>query len=76
MNARTEATVRPFIDLFLMISNPAGSVLQRFSRGFFDVPERSRAQLGLYALALERITGIPVKQRALCLIGQGKTLEV
>ncbi|MBR2697903.1 MAG: UvrD-helicase domain-containing protein [Clostridia bacterium] len=38
--------------------------------------ERYRAQLGLYALALERITGIPVKQRALCLIGQGKTLEV
>ena len=38
--------------------------------------EHYRAQLGLYALALERITGLPVKQRALCLIGQGKTLEV
>lgn len=32
-------------------------------------------QLGLYALALERITGMPVKARVLCLIGQGKTVE-
>lgn len=35
-----------------------------------------RAQLGLYALALERITGTPVKQRTLCLIAQNSTLEV
>ena len=35
-----------------------------------------RSQLSLYALALRRITDIPVKQRALCLIGQGKTVEV
>ena len=37
---------------------------------------RYRSQLKLYALALERITGIPVKERVLCLIGQGKTVEV
>ena len=35
-----------------------------------------RAQLSLYALALERITGIPVKQRVLCLIAQDRILEV
>ena len=36
---------------------------------------RYRSQLKLYALALERITGIPVKERVLCLIGQGKTVQ-
>ena len=35
-----------------------------------------RSQLRLYALALERITGIPVKQRTLCLIARNETLEV
>lgn len=35
-----------------------------------------RNQLNLYATALERVTRIPVKQRVLCLIGQGKTVEV
>ena len=35
-----------------------------------------RSQLNLYAAALRRITGIPVKQRTLCLIAQGKLLEV
>lgn len=35
-----------------------------------------KSQLSLYALALERITGIAVKERTLCLIGQGKTIEV
>lgn len=33
-------------------------------------------QLALYALALERITGLPVKQRLLCLLGSGETVEV
>ena len=33
-------------------------------------------QLTVYALALERITGMPVKQRALCLLESGGTLEV
>ncbi len=33
-------------------------------------------QLGVYALALERVTGLPVKQRALCLLSGGGTLEV
>ena len=35
-----------------------------------------RSQLRLYALALERITGMPVKERVLCLISQGRTLAV
>jgi len=38
--------------------------------------EHYRAQLGLYALALQRITGRPVKQRTLCLIAQDRTLQV
>ena len=33
-------------------------------------------QLKVYALALERITGMPVKQRLLCLLESGETLEV
>mgnify|MGYP002626865249 CR=1 FL=1 len=33
-------------------------------------------QLKVYALALERITGRPVKQRLLCLLSSGGTLEV
>ena len=33
-------------------------------------------QLRLYALALQRITGMPVKQRTLCLIAQGRLLEL
>ncbi len=33
-------------------------------------------QLTVYALALERITGMPVKQRLLCLLESGGTLEV
>ena len=33
-------------------------------------------QLSVYALALEKITGMPVKQRLLCLLGSGGTLEV
>ncbi len=33
-------------------------------------------QLKVYALALERVTGIPVKQRALCLLSGGGMLEV
>ena len=33
-------------------------------------------QLKVYALALERITGMPVKQRLLCLLSSGGTLEV
>lgn len=40
------------------------------------IREHYRAQLGLYALALERITGRPVKQRTLCLIAQDRILEV
>ena len=35
-----------------------------------------RSQLRLYALALERITRIPVKQRTLCLIARNETLDV
>ena len=35
-----------------------------------------RSQLRLYALALERITGLPVRQRILCLIARNETLEV
>lgn len=35
-----------------------------------------RKQLHLYALALERITGIPVRQRLLCLISANAVLEV
>ena len=35
-----------------------------------------RHQLHLYAAALERITHIPVRERTLCLIAQGRTLEV
>ena len=35
-----------------------------------------RSQLNLYAAALRRITGIPVRQRTLCLIAQGKLLDV
>ena len=33
-------------------------------------------QLNVYALALNRITGLPVKQRTLCLLHSGGTLEV
>ncbi len=33
-------------------------------------------QLKVYALALERVTGLPVKQRALCLLSSGGLLEV
>ena len=33
-------------------------------------------QLKVYALALERVTGLPVKQRVLCLLSGGGTLEV
>ena len=33
-------------------------------------------QLGVYALALRRITGLPVKERLLCLLHSGGTLEV
>ena len=33
-------------------------------------------QLRVYALALERITGLPVRQRLLCLLGAGQVLEV
>ncbi len=33
-------------------------------------------QLNVYALALSRITGLPVKQRTLCLLHSGGTLEV
>ena len=33
-------------------------------------------QLTVYALALERITGLPVRQRLLCLLGSGGTVEV
>ena len=40
------------------------------------IREHYRAQLGLYALALERITGRPVKQHTLCLIAQDRILEV
>ena len=35
-----------------------------------------RNQLALYATALERITGIPVKQRLLCLLRRGMVLEL
>lgn len=35
-----------------------------------------RAQLSVYALALERITGIPVRQRLLCLLASNAVLEV
>ena len=35
-----------------------------------------QSQLRLYALALQRITHMPVKQRTLCLISQNKTLDV
>lgn len=35
-----------------------------------------RKQLNVYALALERVTGLPVKQRLLCLMHSGGTLEV
>ena len=31
-------------------------------------------QLGIYALALERITGIRVRSKGLCLLSSGKTL--
>ena len=33
-------------------------------------------QLKVYALALERITGLPVRQKLLCLLGAGQVLEV
>ena len=33
-------------------------------------------QLKVYALALECVTGLPVKQRALCLLSSGGLLEV
>ena len=33
-------------------------------------------QLKVYALALERVTGLPVRQRALCLLSSGGLLEV
>ena len=35
-----------------------------------------QSQLRLYALALQRITHMPVKQRTLCLISQNRTLDV
>jgi ATP-dependent helicase/nuclease subunit A len=40
------------------------------------VREHYRKQLSVYALALERITGIPVSQRLLCLISANMVLEV
>ena len=33
-------------------------------------------QLNVYALALERITGMKVKQRLLCLLHSGETIQV
>ena len=41
-----------------------------------SIREHYRKQLSVYALALERITGIPVKQRLLCLISANMVLEV
>lgn len=38
--------------------------------------ERYRPQLSVYALALERITGIPVREKLLCLLGQAQVVEV
>ena len=38
--------------------------------------ERYQPQLSVYALALERITGIPVREKLLCLLGQAQTVEV
>jgi len=40
------------------------------------VREHYHKQLSVYALALERITGIPVRQRLLCLISANMVLEV
>jgi ATP-dependent helicase/nuclease subunit A len=40
------------------------------------VRDHYRKQLSVYALAIERITGIPVKQRLLCLISADMVLEV
>ena len=40
------------------------------------VRKHYQKQLGVYALSLERITGIPVRQRLLCLISAGMVLEV
>ena len=38
--------------------------------------ERYRAQLSVYALALERVTGIPVRQKLLCLLASNDVLEL
>lgn len=38
--------------------------------------EHYRKQLNVYALALERITGVPVAERYLCLLSKGLALEV
>ncbi|MEE1200402.1 MAG: PD-(D/E)XK nuclease family protein, partial [Christensenellales bacterium] len=38
--------------------------------------EHYRKQLKVYGLALQRITGIPVKERLLCLLGADQVLEV
>ncbi len=38
--------------------------------------QRYRAQLRLYALALERITGIPVSEIRLCLLRSGEALQI
>ena len=38
--------------------------------------EHYRKQLNVYALALERITGVPVAEKYLCLLTKGLALEV
>ena len=38
--------------------------------------QRYRPQLAVYALALARITGIPVRQKLLCLLATGEVLDV
>ena len=35
-----------------------------------------RRQLAMYALALERITHMPVKERRLCLLATGEEIEL
>jgi len=39
-----------------------------------EIRQRYASQLGIYALALARITKMPVKQKCLCLISRGETL--
>lgn len=73
-----ELLVQGSIDCCFLESD--GWILLDYKTDRSDDLEALRAhyhnQLHVYALALERITGIPVRQKMLCLLGSSRVLEV